>query len=37
MESPNYDFEKLVELVIQVSEHMEAIGVLILNEKLYIH
>ena len=28
MESPNYDFEKLVELVIQVSDHMEACGVL---------
>jgi len=32
MEIPNYDFEELVELVIEVSEHVESFGVLMLSE-----
>ena len=36
MESPNYDFDELVELVIQLSEHVEAFRVLILSEMFNI-
>jgi len=32
IKSPNYDFEELVELVIQLSEHVEAFGMLMLSE-----
>jgi len=32
IKSPNYDLEELVELVIQINEHMEAFGVLMLSE-----
>jgi len=32
MEIPNYDFEELVELVMQISELMEAFWMLMLNE-----
>ena len=34
--SPNYDFEELVVLVIQVSEHVEAFRVLMLSEMFNI-
>jgi len=34
--SPNYDFEELVELVMQVSELMEPFCVLMLNEMFNI-
>jgi len=36
MKSLNYDFEELVELVIQVSEHVETFGVLMLSEMFNI-
>ena len=36
MESPNYNFEELVEFVIQVSEHVEAFGVPMLSEMFNI-
>ena len=36
MKSPNCDFEELVELAIQVSEHVEAFGVLMLSEMFNI-
>jgi len=36
MKSPNYDLEELVELVIQVSEHVEAFGVPMISEMFNI-
>ena len=36
MKSPNYHLEELVELVIQISKHTEAFGVLMLSEMFNI-
>ena len=36
MKGPNYDFEELLELVIQVSEYVEVFGVLMLSEMFNI-
>jgi len=36
MKSPNYDLKELVELVIQISEHMEVFVVLMLSEMFNI-